>query len=102
MTRHPRYLIDGGTVSLFGHSLGSVICYDLMYNTCKAQQAASSSSSFDDTDYPMASTDDQFAELQQLRMRVAALESELGATASKTLQFKVTSINRCVTSCSLY
>ena len=85
MARHPHYLADGGTISLFGHSLGSVICYDLMYNTCKAQASS------DETDsYPMASpADDQFAELQQLRRRVAVLESELGAV-SNTLQFKVT------------
>ena len=31
--RHPGYLQSGGSISLFGHSLGSVICYDLLHET---------------------------------------------------------------------
>ena len=33
--RHNPYLIaSGGTVSMFAHSFGSVMCYNLMYETC--------------------------------------------------------------------
>ncbi len=35
--RHPSFLQDGGTISFFGHSLGSVMCYDLMCETCEAR-----------------------------------------------------------------
>ena len=35
--RHPDFVPNGGTVSLFGHSLGSVMSYDLMYDTCQAK-----------------------------------------------------------------
>ena len=31
--RHPNFVSNGGTVSLFGHSLGSVMCFDLLYET---------------------------------------------------------------------
>ena len=33
MSRHPGYLQSGGNISLFGHSLGSVMCYDLLHET---------------------------------------------------------------------
>ena len=97
-------------MSLFGHSLGSVMCYDLMYNTCQAQgllqatyqpapsappppsAAAAAAAGEDKTDCPspFSSLNERFAELQQLRLRVAAIEGELGAASNhKILHFKV-------------
>ena len=35
MRRNPHFISSGGTVSMFAHSLGSVMCYDLMYETCR-------------------------------------------------------------------
>ncbi len=35
--RHPNFIQNGGSVSLFGHSLGSVMCYDLLIETCQAK-----------------------------------------------------------------
>ncbi|XP_064389425.1 phospholipase DDHD1-like isoform X1 [Halichondria panicea] len=35
--RHPTFLAEGGTVSILGHSLGSVISYDLLLETCEAR-----------------------------------------------------------------
>lgn len=34
---HPDFINNGGTISLFAHSLGSVLSYDLMYETCEAK-----------------------------------------------------------------
>lgn len=34
---HPNFISNGGTISLFAHSLGSVMSYDLMYETCEAK-----------------------------------------------------------------
>ena len=35
--RHPDFLTSGGTISLFAHSLGSVMAFDLLHETCQAQ-----------------------------------------------------------------
>lgn len=35
--RHPCFVQSGGSVSLFGHSLGSVMCYDLLHETACVQ-----------------------------------------------------------------
>ena len=107
MVRHPQFLANGGTVSLFGHSLGSVICYDIMYNTstsmtttstpptAPAHRSATATQQQESTDSPMAYTewDEKFAELQELRIRMSALESELEtAVSNKTLDFQVCNI----------
>lgn len=36
MKRHPTFLSNGGTISILAHSLGSVLTYDLLYETCTA------------------------------------------------------------------
>jgi len=36
MKRHPTFLSNGGTISILAHSLGSVLTYDLLYETCAA------------------------------------------------------------------
>lgn len=36
--RHPLFLSEGGTVSLLAHSLGTVISYDLLLDTCEARE----------------------------------------------------------------
>ena len=35
MKHHPHFLLNGGTVSIIGHSLGSVITYDLLLHTAE-------------------------------------------------------------------
>ena len=35
MKHHPHFLSNGGTVSIIGHSLGSVITYDLLLHTAE-------------------------------------------------------------------
>ena len=35
MSRNDSFISSGGTVSLFAHSLGSVMCYDLLIETCR-------------------------------------------------------------------
>ncbi len=35
--RHPDFVTNGGTTSLFAHSLGSVMAYDLLHETCAAR-----------------------------------------------------------------
>ena len=36
MQRHPTFLSNGGTISILAHSLGSVMTYDLLHETCAA------------------------------------------------------------------
>ena len=43
MHRHPDFLSSGGTVSVFAHSLGSVMIYDLLLETCEAMGVGPSS-----------------------------------------------------------
>lgn len=111
-------------MSLFGHSLGSVMCYDLMYKTAQSRgllqteaEAAARSSSHH-ASAGMATPGDgnevdgftlldgQFAELQQLRLRVAALEKSLAADNShKTIHFNVrkgTTESECATSYCIF
>ena len=93
-------------MSLFAHSLGSILCYDLMYNTCQTQgllheacgvtpsappPPVSGPGGENETDCPPSSSlDERFAELQQLRLRAAAIEAELEAASNqKILNFKV-------------
>lgn len=55
MRRNTHFLSSGGTVSLFGHSLGSVMCYDLLHENCRVRgllmehQQTSSEKSIDQT-----------------------------------------------------
>ena len=35
--RHPEFLSNGGTISFFAHSLGSVMVYDLLHETCEVE-----------------------------------------------------------------
>lgn len=37
MSRNDSFISSGGTVSLFAHSLGSVMCYDLLIETCRTK-----------------------------------------------------------------
>jgi hypothetical protein len=37
MKHHPHFLSNGGTVSIIGHSLGSVITYDLLLHTAECK-----------------------------------------------------------------
>lgn len=37
MLRNDTFISSGGTVSLFAHSLGSVMCYDLLIETCRTK-----------------------------------------------------------------
>lgn len=114
MRRNTDFISNGGTVSLFGHSLGSVMCYDLLHETChikgllgQADQSTASAMEVDESgkerrhqtnpfkvyvDYPQTRkpSDDEFDELQRLRLRVAELETKLGVVKeSKVLKFNV-------------
>jgi phospholipase DDHD1 len=94
MHRNPNFLANGGTISLFAHSLGSVICYDLMYETCFIRGLVPHSmytkSPSDETDGCSPLMEKQLRELQHLRMKVAELEDQLNISGrSKALKFNV-------------
>ena len=44
MKHHPHFLSNGGTVSIIGHSLGSVITYDLLLHTAECMGGLDSTS----------------------------------------------------------
>uniref|UniRef100_A0A1X7VN80 DDHD domain-containing protein n=1 Tax=Amphimedon queenslandica TaxID=400682 RepID=A0A1X7VN80_AMPQE len=95
--RNPDFISNNGTVSMFAHSLGSVMCYDLMYETCQIngllekRERDCTPMDVDLTDHPFKNeSDEKFEELQKLRIRVAELESELGIKKDfNSLKFKV-------------
>ncbi|XP_019858671.1 PREDICTED: phospholipase DDHD1-like isoform X1 [Amphimedon queenslandica] len=95
--RNPDFISNNGTVSMFAHSLGSVMCYDLMYETChingllERKERDCTPMEVDLTDHPFKNeSDEKFEELQKLRIRVAELESELGIKKDfNSLKFKV-------------